>query len=64
MVSGGISLDLWTEATPWTLIADDVTVNAVRNVLATNDSYTVRMAGTLTVPLRACSPTMPARWAA
>ena len=48
-VSGGISLDLWTDATPWTLIADDVTVNAVRNVLATNDSYTVRMAGTLTV---------------
>jgi hypothetical protein len=50
LVSGGISFDLWTDATPWTLIADDVTVNAVRNVLATNDSYTVRMAGTLTVP--------------
>ena len=49
LVSGGISFDLWTDTTPWTLTADDVTVNAVRNVLATNDSYTVRMGGTLTV---------------
>jgi hypothetical protein len=50
LLSGGISFDLWTDATPWTLTADDVAVNPVRNVLATNDSYTVRMAGTLTVP--------------
>ncbi len=50
LVGGGVSLELWTEATPWTLSADDVAVNAVRNVLATNDTYTVRMAGTLTVP--------------
>jgi hypothetical protein len=50
LVSGGVSLDLWTDTTPWTLSADDVVVNAVRNVLATNDSYTVGMADTLTVP--------------
>jgi hypothetical protein len=50
LLSGGISFDLWTDATPWTLTADDVVVNPVRIVLATNDSYTVRMAGTLTVP--------------
>ena len=50
LVSGGVSLDLWTDTNTFVLSADDVSVNAVRNVLATNDNYSVRMGGTLTVP--------------
>jgi hypothetical protein len=49
--SGGISFDLWTGETPWTLTADDVVVRPIQTVLATNDSYSVRMASTLTVPV-------------
>lgn len=48
--SGGICFDRWTSVTPWTLMADDVVVNAMRNVLATNDSYAVPIGGTLIVP--------------
>jgi hypothetical protein len=50
LVSGGVDFEFWTADLPWTLTADDVSVNVIRNVLATNDSYTVRMGGTLTVP--------------
>lgn len=50
LTSGGIGFELWTDTIAWTLMADDVVVNPVRNVLATNDSYTVRTGGTLTVP--------------
>ena len=49
-LNGGLALETWTDATAYTLLADDVLVNLPGGVLASNDTYTVREAATLTVP--------------
>ena len=46
LTDGGGDFDFWTDTVPTTMTADDLTVRPVRNVLATNDSYTLPFATT------------------
>lgn len=48
LTSGGISLDMWTDATPYVMVVDNVDVQAATAV-AQNDSYTMAQGTTLTV---------------
>ena len=49
LLSGGLTLEFWTDATDYTMSADDVLVSLPGGVLVSNDTYSVRQSATLTV---------------
>ena len=49
-LTGSVDLEMWTDAAPYTLLADDVTVMLPGGVVASNDTYSVRQSGWLNVP--------------